>query len=533
MKMPWTKKQTEAVAPTDAQGSDIDPDIKLGAALDFGVVGETGLRHYGGFVHEEWNPELKGERGKRVYQQMADNDATCGAVVFAFTSLFRSVEWHVEAAKADPSKPRAQVKKFGGRPLPEMGAPPPSDPTIGFDDPRTSVDPNAEPEEPEPPSEEELAAQFVEEVLDDMELPFDGMMEEIASMFVYGFAPCEILYKRRMGPDETDPTRYSKFDDGKIGLRGLPLRAQNTVYRWEIDQATGFIKGMWQQPWSGQQVFIPSAKMALFRTTAAKNNPEGRSILRNAYRPWVMKTRLEEIEAIGVERDLAGIPVARIPLQYMADDAAPQDKAIFRTFQKLVRSIKRDRNEGVVLPSNVGKDGKPLFDLELLSSGGSRQIDTTKIIDRYERQIATSVLADFIFLGQGNTGSFALSADKTDLFAQALTGFLKSVAGVFNRTVIPALWKLNKLPAETMPRLVPGDVTKANLGEIASFLTSLSGAGAPMFPDTELENHLRKLANLPPAPEPGSDERTVPGQEAGAMPPGMEPGADDAMEWGA
>ncbi len=498
-----------------------DPDLKLGATADFSVIGQTGLKQYGGFVQEEWNPALKGEQGRRVFTQMADNDPIVGAIVFAFTCLFRSVEWHVEAAKADPATPQKVRKVFGG--LGHNGGPPldaPSDPKQGFNDPETS---DMGEEEPEPPTPEEEGATFLEEVLDDMELPLDGTMEEIASMFVYGYAPCEILYKRRIGPEEEDPTRHSKHDDGKIGLRGLPLRSQMTVYRWQIDEATGTIQGLWQQPWAGQQIFIPINKLALFRTTTAKNNPEGRSVLRNAYRPWLMKTRLEEIEAIGVERDLAGLPVGRLPSRYMDPDASPDEKAVYQAFLKMVTSVKRDKNEGIVMPSDVGKDNEKLFSFELMTSGGTRTFDTTKIIERYEKGIATSVLADFIFLGQGSTGSFALSADKTDLFAQALTGFMKSVAGVFNRVIIPALWKLNKMPTETMPKLVPGDVTKANLAEIASFLTSMSGSGAPLFPDHELENHLRKLAGLPPAPEEGTEERSKTEQPApGEVPPGME-----------
>jgi hypothetical protein len=506
---------------------EVSTDLQVGASYDPGVYGQTGLRQLGGFVMEEWNPALKGEQGRRIYTQMGDNDPIVGGVLYAFTALFRSVEWHVEAAKADPQKDAKIKKRFGGIPSANPDAtaikPPgtPSDPALGFNDPATSNMPE-EDQGVAPPTPEEEAATFLEEVLDDMEQSWDAHAEEVASMFQFGFAPCEILYKKRIGPDETDPVRHSKYTDGKIGLRGVPLRSQNTVYRWEIDADTGTILGMWQQPWAGQQVFIPMAKMALFRTTAAKNNPEGRSILRNAYRPWLMKTRLEEIEAIGAERDLAGLPIARIPARYMQADASNEEKAVFNMFKTMVQSVKRDKNEGLVLPSDLynGTNEKQ-FDFELMGGGSTRQFDTTKIIERYEKGIATSVLADFMFLGQGATGSFALSADKTDLFAQALTGFLKAVAGIWNRVIIPAIWKLNKLDMDCMPKLVPGDVAKANLAEIATFLSSLSSSGAPLFPDHELENHLRKLAGLPPAPEEGSEERNKT-QPAGAVPPGME-----------
>ena len=58
---------------------------------------------------------------------------------------------------------------------------------------------------------------------------------------------------------------------------------------------------------------IPLEKALHFRTTSVKNNPEGRSILRTAYRSWYFKTRIQEIEGIGIERNLAGFPVLYAP----------------------------------------------------------------------------------------------------------------------------------------------------------------------------------------------------------------------------
>lgn len=339
-------------------------------------------------------------------------------------------------------------------------------------------------------------------------------MSEVASMFVYGFAPLEIIWKKRLGPDQPDDSRRSLYSDGQIGIRALALRAQNTIPRWEINDADGTILGMWQQPWSGSQVCIPIEKLLLFRTTEERGNPEGRSILRNAYRPWFFKKRIEEIEAVGIERDLAGLPVAYIPGQYLSSGADAQDKQVASEFQRLMRQVKRDQQEGLVLPSTRDASGNLLFDIKLLSTGGSRQFNTTQVIDRYGRAIATTVLADFIFLGQGSTGSFALSSDKTALFATAIGAFLRSIGDVFNRQLLPRLWRLNGYEAEYMPTLVPGDIEKPDLMALSDYVTKLSGAGATFFPDRELENHLRRAAGLPLAPEDGAEDM----MDAGAMP---------------
>jgi hypothetical protein len=236
-----------------------------------------------------------------------------------------------------------------------------------------------------------------------------------------------------------------------------------------------------------------------------RNNPEGRSILRNAYRPWMFKKRIEEIEGVGIERDLAGLPVAYIPSEYFDATADAQQKQTLKAWQRMVTQVRRDQQEGILIPSDRDASGNLLFDFKLLSTGGTRSFDTSKVIDRYNRAIATSVLADFIFLGQQSVGSFALSSDKTALFATALGSFLRSIADVFNRHLMPRLWKLNGLDMSFMPTIVPGDLERANLAELGGFLQQLTAAGAPLFPDRELENHLRSLAGLPQAPEESAD----------------------------
>lgn len=420
--------------------------------FDHRALGSTGLRQYGGLVVEEFLPDLRGSKASATYREMADNDPTVGAVLFAVSMLLRQASWAVQAVDDSP--------------------------------------------------EAEDAKAFVEEVLfDDMCSTFTDVMDEVCSMFQYGYAPLEIIWKRR--------------PDGKIGINSLALRAQPTVSRWQIDEADGTIDGLWQQPLSGPLVFIPIEKLLLFRTTVVRNNPEGRSLLRTSYRPWRNKKRVEEIEGVGIERDLAGLPVARIPGTFFDADADADDMLVRDRWNTLVKNIRNDAQQGLVLPSDRDHSGHYLYELTLMNSGSTRAIDTSKIIDRYDRQIATSVLADFIFLGQNSVGSFALSSDKTALFSTAIGGFLQSVAGVFNRHLLPRLWRLNRFDPEFMPKMVPGDVESVNLSELGGFITSLAGAGMPLFPDRELENHLRESAGWPAAPDEGVDLETPPMPIAG------------------
>lgn len=71
-------------------------------------------------------------------------------------------------------------------------------------------------------------------------------ISEILSFLTYGWSFHEIVYKRRMG-NTKNPTTKSKYTDGLIGWKKLPIRAQETLYRWEYDNEDNLL-GMTQMP---------------------------------------------------------------------------------------------------------------------------------------------------------------------------------------------------------------------------------------------------------------------------------------------
>ena len=299
------------------------------------------------------------------------------------------------------------------------------------------------------------------------------------------------MYKRRMGNTKDSRTR-SKYTDGLIGWKKLPIRGQETLYQWEYDNEDNLL-GMTQMPPPLYQLYtIPMSKALLFRTKSRKDNPEGRSILRNAYRPWYFKRRIQEIEGIGIERDLAGLPVMHAPEGLDIWDPDNQDALRIRTeLESMVRRIRRDEMEGVVLPHG--------FELELLSSGGSRQFDTNAVINRYDTRIAMTVLADFIFLGHQQNGSWALSSDKTELFAMACGAFLDIICETFNSQGIPALIDINGDHFKGItdyPKMTHGDIEDADITKVSTFVKDMTGIGV-LVPDDGLEDYIRQIGHLP------------------------------------
>ena len=404
-------------------------------------IGRIGQRRYGGTLYEEFLPQLRGRRGIAVYDEMSENDDIVGAILFAIEMLVRQCDWNV-----GPGGSTAKDKE---------------------------------------------AAEFVKSCMDDMQDTWIDTISEILSFLTFGWSFHEIVYKRRMG-NTKDPRMKSKYNDGLIGWKKLPIRAQDTLYQWEYDTEDNLL-GMTQMPPPDFGTFtIPMEKALLFRTKSRKNNPEGRSILRTAYRPWYFKRRIQEIEGIGIERDLAGLPVLYGPEGLdLWDENMPDNIRIRKGLEDIVRNIRRDEMEGVVLPYG--------YKLELLSSGGNRQFDTNAVINRYDTRIAMTVLADFIFLGHEQTGSFALSSDKTELFAVAIGAFLDIICETFNRQGIPSLIDINGkhfAGITDYPKMTHGDIEDVDITKMSQFIRDMTGIGV-LVPDDGLEDYIRQVGHLP------------------------------------
>jgi hypothetical protein len=431
-------------------------------------LGVTGVKRVSGYIDEEFLPALRGRKAVRVYREMSSNDSMVGALLFSIDKLIREIEWKV---------------------LP-----------------------------PDQSSDGIAAQEFLESCMDDMSDSWDGFIGEVLSMLAYGWSWHEIVYKKRLGPWQKDPRRRSKYNDGLIGWRKMPIRAQETLLRWSFDESGG-VKAMIQMaPPRYQTTVIPIEKSILFRTSIAKGNPEGVSLLRTSYRAWYFKKRLEEFEAIGVERDLAGMPVGKVPADYLtAAKGTPQAKTV-DAFRKMVRGVRRDENEGLVLPTQYDPDTKqPMFDFELMNSGGTRQFDTNAIIQRYEQRILMSVLADFILVGHEQTGSYSLHTDKTGIFRSALNAMAKRIADCLNRYAVPRLFAVNGWKLDELPKFEPTNVDPPDLAQLASFISATASAGMQWFPDPELEKYVREIARLPEMTDEDVDYKRMMLQQQQAM----------------
>ncbi len=444
-----------------SDGSGSWPVPEMNSGLLFRDIGSYGLRQFGGWIREEFLRALLGREAQRVFREMGDNDPTIGAMLFAITQAMRKVDWRDEAANDSP--------------------------------------------------EAQEAADFAHTIRMDMSSPWEEHVVEALSMLQFGFAPVEIVYKKRLGrkgsPYQQDDAS-SIYNDGKIGIRRLPIRGQETILRWFFSP-DGQIMGLTQQPWIGALIDIPIEKLLLFRPLVHKNNPEGRSILRTAYRPWYFKKRFEELEAILFER-MSGLPVVRVPNALLEAAKVPGSDAALalESYKKLVSNVRIDEQMGICMPSDMWRDangsptGHPMYDFHLKTPDSAAfRLDSDKVIHRYEMDILKTVLADFIDLGHQARGTQNLAISKVDMFYTAIEGWLKAMSSVHNRYLLPRVWALNAFNMDLLPQYTPDLPMRIDLDVLGKFILSLAQSGMQMFPDRDLENYIRGAAGMPDAAE--------------------------------
>lgn len=317
--------------------------------------------------------------------------------------------------------------------------------------------------------ENDPRVEFLEEAKEGMSLSWNDHITEALTMLPFGFCVFEIVYERNA--------------KGQITWHKFGIRGQDTIVRW-LYSDTGSLAGFEQvSAPKYEPVTIPIEKAVVYRTRVERGNPEGRSILRAAWIPYYFSKHIQQIEAIGIERDLAGMPVITLP---QSADTADTETSDFGLARKLVRNIRNDEQAGVVLPG-------PEWTLQLLSTGGSRQFDTDKIVRRYESRMLMAALAQFLLLGQDGTGSFSLSADQTDFFNLSLSAVADILADTFTKYAAARLLALNGWDAEGV-KLCHSKVGKEDLAAVGAFLQQVQPG---LTWGAEDEVWLRSISGMP------------------------------------
>ncbi len=438
--MKQNTRVTKAVAPND------QPE-----RWRLGEVGYLGLQIFDGVTNDELKRELTWPYSATTYKQMSYH-TSINACLTLYDNLISKVDWQVI---------------------------PPKDAT----------------------EEEKKQAEFVNECLADMDMPFRQFIKDALSANVYGFAIVEKVYRKRY------KSNGSMFDDGKVGLKKLALRNQETIEKFIFDESGNEVIGVKQNLSNTSSnryinrdklvVVLPRSKFVHVTTGRNRSDPFGKSPLREVYLAWRYLEVIQEIEASGVARDLQGMPILEIPAQYMSADASTEQKLIYENFKNIIRNIQSNSQSGVILPSTVDPDTREkLFDLRLLSTeGGKKNFDTAKVKEYYQNQIYTGLACDILIMGQSGVGSFALGQIKNSLTGTAVEAILDNIVETFNRDVIRQLYDLNGWDVSRACSLDYDNLHAVDLETLSKYWQRVTSVGL-VEKDREVLNAVRTAAGL-------------------------------------
>lgn len=449
--MATKRKQSEAVTKAST-------DYETPERFKLGETGYLGLNIFAGVSQDELKRELNWPNNIKVYKQMTYSPAVNSALTL-YENIVGKVEWYYTA----PEDATEQEKKY---------------------------------------------AVIINQMMKDLDgQTWREFINDALSMMVYGFSVHEKVYRRRL------KSNGSRFNDGAIGWKKLAIRNQETIEKFIFSEDGSDVLGVKQNlsavndqynRYSGRvdkMVVLPRSKFLLFRTGKHKGNPFGVSPLRDAYSSWKFLTAIEELEAIGFSKDLAGIPVLKIPPQYMSADASTDQKAIYAYYQNVVRNLQQNQQSGIILPQAFDPDTRqPLFSLELLSNqGGGKNFDSDKIKDYYKKAILTTLFADVLILGQGGSGSFALGVVKNSMTGAAAESMLKNLADVLTNDLLVQTFELNGWDTERIGHFDFDGVDNTDVESYSKAIQRYSSTGM-LERDREVMNAVRMSIGVDPLP---------------------------------
>ena len=393
-------------------------------------IGRTGLKSYMGIIHEQELPQLQNVLVRmRIFREMR-LDPTIGILEQAITRVLLAADFSTTPAGNTP--------------------------------------------------EDKYAAELLWDIMNNMDTEWYEHVEDALEHLWFGFAITQMVMKFRK--------------DGNIGLADLMPMAQEMTFRWGRQDGSGKVSGIEMlDPVTGTIYRVPSEKFLHFTDRGRKRNPEGEGMCLHVWRSWRYKTNLQEIEAIGIERDMGGMPVFKIP-----DKPSEQEK---QDIMEQARAMRADENAGLIV---YGDQEVHPYETE------GKMYDVRKVIEDYAWDILAYSGAQWLKLGQDN-GTQALVQGTTDMFGLYLRAIQERMLSVWHKQMIPTLAMFN--PKLTTPNGTP-KITWADPGvpDVKAILEAFaSGVNSGVITPTRSDEvHIRSILDLPELPKDMGQDSRVP-----------------------
>lgn len=348
---------------------------------------------------------------------------------------------------------------------------------------------------------------YLQSVLHDMDMSWQQTLQSISSYKEYGHSVQEIVLRRRLY------SNGSNHNDGLVGLSGLKNRPQNSIARWNFSEDGRVLESVSQSiaGMTNSAVFanltdpngfivIPRNKFLLFRCDATTDNPEGNSVLKPVFLAYKQLSVITDQLMTGISKDVAGVPYAQLPPQYMSPDATADQKAVYAATQTIVAGVAAGTQGPIVFPKMIDPETKQdLFSFSLLEQKSGKAYDLPTIIKLLQNNILSVLSADSISMGESG-GSLSLQDGNTNLLALQVAYRLSEVATTLNQELVPLLWRMNGWHTDRMPKFKFKDISSTSMEEFSKFFQRIAAVGGIEY-TRDVMNKVREVGGFDKLPD--------------------------------
>ena len=486
---------------TPIPGPHVHPSLDQADTERQPPYGATGTINYKGYLQpSEYNVDLQRFAALDVYERMRRSDPSIRETLWTIKQPIVNAEWTIE---------------------------PPDDPT----------------------DDEREQAEFVRAALFEwLEQPWTELLEHALTYLDFGHAVHETVFQvvtrsltvrgpAEGGADDAQPepsdgadTTATEGDEGEIAASELPTatktvvsipvpmppdtdtkvlpprqfttwrkfspRLPRTIWKWNHDEY-GELESITQTVWvnmpDGSQGFriieIPAENLVTYTHEKWGDEWTGISLLRSAYKPWIMKELIEKIAGIAYERHGVGYLVAYLPRE-RAEDQTLQAK-----LGSMLQNLRQDAWAVIPGPKQMsGSTGPQGYLVEVLTPpGGIPSFEP--ILTYYRGEIAGAMLTRFKELGHAATGARATADVQAAVWYSALHAIARYIEAMFN-VAIRRLVDLNYPNVKRYPKLKAAGIESRNLLEFAQSVALLTDAEM-LSPDLKTRQWTRANIDAP------------------------------------
>jgi hypothetical protein len=272
---------------------------------------------------------------------------------------------------------------------------------------------------------------------------------------------------------------YRIDDAGLYRLRKLGPRLPQSISKINVARDGGLVSIEQYSTGTGQMgpgvmpgstgVVLPVSRLVAYVLEREGGNWQGQSLLRSAYKNWILKDRALRTWSTSIDRNGIGIPIYE-SAEGEKDLSAGTDMA---------KAVRAGDNAGGAIPNGAK--------LSLVGVTGALP-DIDKFVRYHDEQIARSALGHFLNLGT-QTGSWALGSTFADFFTLSLQAVAEMVRDTANAHIVEDLVDLNFGPTEPAPQIVFDEI-----GTRSSELDRVRES-AGLTSDADLVKFLRSVPN--------------------------------------